>query len=775
MKVLVVDDNDQEIILLRERFARIETAEYELEWQSSYDQALKDLADNRHHVCMVNYRLGAASGVELIRAALERGSTVPMILLAGQGPDEVAMEAIRSGALDFLTKKEIGGPALERSLRYAVERGRQLSALQQSEARYQLAMDAGRVGVWDWDIQAGTIHIAPNLKNMLGYAEDDIGNRYDDWMQHIAPEDRERVAGEVRSVLRGDREELRVELRLTCRDGSRRWFLSRGQAVRDKSGTALRMMGTDTDITERKQAEEALQLSEERLSKIVDTAVDGIITIDEGQTIQMFNRGAETIFGYTSKEIIGRPLADIIPTEFRDLHEGYVAAFGAGKDDSRNMNVRGDVFGLRKNGEVFSAEASISKLVVRGARSYTVSIRDVTKRKRAEENLRTNERLLQIVFDTIPAAVYVKDTEGRYIMANHALSDYLGHDIEKLLSSRFADLGVGTAEEIERAEESDRRVLENGETIDIAEESLTHANGEVRWRHTRKAPLYDGPGNLIGLVGVREDITERKQAEERLKQQQLQLIRADKMASLGVLVAGVAHEISNPNTAIMLNVPLLGRMWDDVLPVLEQYHRENPNFTISNLPFEQALLEIPKLLAGISGGSQRVKHTVDNLKNFGRLNENREMNRISINDVVEFAVSLLRSQINKYTDRFSVKYGSEIPPFDGDFQEIEQVVINLINNACQALTDRKREVCVATNYDSKSRKIQVEVADEGAGIPEEILDKIMDPFFTTKGDAGGTGLGLSVSFGILKEHHGSLEIASTVGSGTRATMILPPA
>jgi signal transduction histidine kinase len=348
--------------------------------------------------------------------------------------------------------------------------------------------------------------------------------------------------------------------------------------------------------------------------------------------------------------------------------------------------------------------------------------------------------------------------------------------VEQFIGKNTGDPpGLIDKDERNRMVPLDEDVLTSGEPREVDEYEVQLPSGERRFRRMEKYPLFDENGRAISVISWSEDITGRKEAEERMKLQQTQLIHADKMASLGVLVAGVAHEINNPNTAIMLNVPLLGQMWEAALPALEIYHGEHPDFTIANLPFEQARKEIPKLLSGIIRGSNRVNHIVNNLKNFGRMNEEQAAALININDVVELAISLLKSHINQFTDEFSVEYGDDIPQFKGHFHEIEQVVINLVNNACQALADRKQKVRVSTGFNPKGQVIQVEVRDEGSGIPEDILHKIMDPFFTTRAEAGGTGLGLSVSFGILQEHGGGLRFDSKVGVGTSATVTLPSA
>jgi len=283
---------------------------------------------------------------------------------------------------------------------------------------------------------------------------------------------------------------------------------------------------------------------------------------------------------------------------------------------------------------------------------------------------------------------------------------------------------------------------------------------------------------LHGQVALRtadltREIGERKHAEEELRLNQQQLVQADKLAALGVLVSGVAHEINNPTGLILLEVPMLKRCYADASKVLERYYREEGDFTCGGLPYSRMREEIPHSLDKLQDAGKRIKRIVDDLKDFARQGDSACNETVDLNAVAQAAVRLVEPSIRKATTRFSAGYGTALPCFRGNTQRIEQVLVNLILNACQALPDTGRAIELTTRHDPQRGQVEFRLRDEGSGISPEHLSRLTDPFFTTKRDQGGTGLGLSVSAGIVKEHGGSLEFASTPGSGTVVTLALP--
>jgi two-component system NtrC family sensor kinase len=255
--------------------------------------------------------------------------------------------------------------------------------------------------------------------------------------------------------------------------------------------------------------------------------------------------------------------------------------------------------------------------------------------------------------------------------------------------------------------------------------------------------------------------------------QQQQLIQADKMASLGLLVSGVAHEINNPNNFIQLNSENLSAIWKDAVMVMDKYREAAGDFKLAGLPYREVREEAGPLISGISDGAERIKKIVQNLKDFARQDPGNMNQSIEINRLLESSVLILNNLIRKATDRFEVNYGKGLPEIRGNNQQIEQVIINLVSNACQALEDKGKAVVVSSGYDEAEKKVFVSIKDEGKGIPAEDLKRIMDPFFTTRRNTGGTGLGLSISYNIIKAHGGTLEISSTPGQGTSAVFKLP--
>jgi signal transduction histidine kinase len=275
------------------------------------------------------------------------------------------------------------------------------------------------------------------------------------------------------------------------------------------------------------------------------------------------------------------------------------------------------------------------------------------------------------------------------------------------------------------------------------------------------------------MFGTVLDITDRIRAEEEARIRQQQLVQADKMVSLGILVSGVAHEINNPNHSIMSNVSSLADVWTSVQPILDGFYKDFGDFVLGGFEYSECRDKLPEMFARALASSERIRVIVDELRDFARYSPQEQMTTVDVNAVVESASILMSNMIRKSTDHFEVSRAGHLPPIRGNFQRLEQVVINLIQNACRSLADRDKSIQVITGYDANSRQIRIEVIDEGAGISEENLKHLGDPFFTTKRSAGGMGLGLWVSFNIVHEHGGTLTYSSKPGEGTRAVLALP--
>lgn len=275
----------------------------------------------------------------------------------------------------------------------------------------------------------------------------------------------------------------------------------------------------------------------------------------------------------------------------------------------------------------------------------------------------------------------------------------------------------------------------------------------------------------LRTAALKLEVAERERAMDELKQHQKQLIQADKLASLGVLVSGVAHEINNPNALFIYNLPQLQRAWIDIAPILDERFRKSGNFSIGRLPYTQMRDEIPEMLTEMQDSSGRIKRIVEDLKNFARRNDNAEITEVDLNHVARSVLRLVENQIKKATDHFSLELEEPLPLITGNSQRLEQVVINLLINACQALQERHQSITLRSGFSPDEVWLQVE--DKGKGIAPEHMSKLSDPFFTTRREDGGTGLGLSVSSSIVREHNGHLDFSTTSKAGTIAKLILP--
>lgn len=250
-----------------------------------------------------------------------------------------------------------------------------------------------------------------------------------------------------------------------------------------------------------------------------------------------------------------------------------------------------------------------------------------------------------------------------------------------------------------------------------------------------------------------------------------ELLETDKLACLGILVSGVAHDINNPNSFTMVNSSLLKDIWKDTQPILEHCYQEKGDFMLGGLPYSEMQQEINGLLQGIENGSRRINDIVQALRDYAQREWNQVNEDLQINEVIQNAVCLTQNMIKSCCRNFSVDYGENLPAIKGNFQRLEHVLISLLHNACEATIDPAG--CIRVSSHLKENEINICIKDQGVGIPESLLQCITTPFFTTKRDKGGTGLGLAVAQRIVKEHGGRLEVESEEDRGSSFQVILP--
>jgi PAS domain S-box-containing protein len=325
---------------------------------------------------------------------------------------------------------------------------------------------------------------------------------------------------------------------------------------------------------------------------------------------------------------------------------------------------------------------------------------------------------------------------------------------------------TGAMWETLRAPSADERpaVLEN-------EYRLIRPDGSVAVARGQNFASYGPDGALVRAFGILRDTTDARRAEEDAARHRDELVRADKMISLGILVSGIAHEVNNPNHSIGLNAPLVRDAWRDAARVLDEIADTRDDLRIGRMPWSEARGEVAAMVEDIELASERIRNIVTELRGFAIDHDPAERRPVAVNDIVASSLRLLGKHIARATRRFTAALANDVPPVLGNARRLEQVVVNLVLNACQALQSEEQAISIHTGVDRQRAFIRV--CDEGRGIAPEHLPQIRTPFFTTKRAEGGTGLGVPVSDLIAVEHGGELTFESELGRGTTATLWLP--
>jgi PAS domain S-box-containing protein len=398
--------------------------------------------------------------------------------------------------------------------------------------------------------------------------------------------------------------------------------------------------------------------------------------------------------------------------------------------------------------------------------------REIGEHQQAADALRTSEERFRAITESANDAIVSANRSGQIVSWNAKAEAIFGYRPDEILGKSFVHL---LPERHHRAHEARFAEWAAAGASQLAGQTLEFPG---RRKDGSEFPLEvsfstwsTGQGHHV--TGLIRDLSARKQLEETTRQQELQLIQANKMTALGTLVSGVAHEINNPNQLVLMNAKVLSDAWGDALEILDARQQERGEFALGGLGYAEMRANIPTLLQEVQDGARRIERIVRDLKDFARPPAGGTRKPFVLNDAVQRAVRLLAHSIRTKTCRFEVTLASDMPVVEGDVQQIEQVVVNLVINALEALPDRERGVLVTTAFDPAERAVVLEVRDEGVGIPPEHLGRLCDPFFTTKRESGGTGLGLAITSSLVRGHGGRLTFSSEPGRGTRAVVKLP--
>lgn len=418
-------------------------------------------------------------------------------------------------------------------------------------------------------------------------------------------------------------------------------------------------------------------------------------------------------------------------------------------------------------------------LLGRAVNSLAVSLRQtledlhhtVERLSESEERYRqiAEQRLeLEKIINSSPSLAFLCRVDSGYpVQFISASLSQFGYQPADFLGHSHSILNLVHPDDRQRVEALISRHVREGESREFfLEFRILASHGEVRWVDGRMVVQHDEQGGATRLQGVLIDITEKLRLRE-------QAAQASRLASLGELAAGVAHEINNPNATILLNATVLADISAGMLRFLDQLARERGDLQLGRMPYARLRQEVPRLQAEVLESAGRIRRIVEDLKEFARAEPPELRQDVDLNEVVQAAVRLTANALKKATDQFVAEYATDLPKLKGSPQRLEQVAVNLLLNACQALPDRQRRIAVRTGYLPDRSALHLEVEDQGVGIAAGDLQHVTDPFFTTRRESGGTGLGLSVSSRIVKEHYGRIEINSEPGRGTVVRVVLP--
>jgi PAS domain S-box-containing protein len=584
------------------------------------------------------------------------------------------------------------------------------------------------------DREGRFIYISDHVEKVLGWKSSEYVGRV--FGTRANAQDRANLQLMFQRIVRGEETLGQVEFRSPHADGSSRDLLLAARPFFDEDGQIGGLVTAARDVTERKKMEEALRESEERFRLMVDGVTDyAIFTLDPDGHVASWNKGAERIKGYQASEIVGKHFSVFYPP----------ADIESGKPERKlseaiaNGHAWDEGWRLRKDGTRFLANVSITAMRDREGRlrGFSKITRDVTQRHEMENKLLREQQFVKSLIECFPDLIVVLDPDGRFRFVSQRVNDILGMTPEEYVARPFSQR-VGPEDRV-KLSTMFRESIAGRKAPEQIEIRAQHADGSWKTLRVAANPLFDAQGKIVGMVSSGRDVTESKQVEH-------QLAEKEKFAAMGQMMAGAAHELNNPLTAIL-----------GVSDLLRERAADDATRRQVDLVLQQA---------------RRAAAIVQNLLAFSRpLAQGRA--KLKLEDILKEALRTEQANFEKKNIRVRFRASEDLPAVDGDRKLLLQVFLNIIANAEQSISPAREQGSLDISMGRAGDKVRVTFIDDGPGIAPEIIGKVFDPFFTTKRPGGGSGLGLTICLAVTKEHGGTIEIESKPGEGATIQVLLP--
>jgi PAS domain S-box-containing protein len=618
--------------------------------------------------------------------------------------------------------------------------------LKASEELWQFALEGAGDGVWEYNFETNEAFFSRQYKKMLGYEEDEFANEENEWFKRIHPGDLTIIKATDEDYLNNKITSHQREYRLKHRDGHYLWILDRGKVINyTAAGKPERIIGTHTDITERKQAEEEYR----RISVVASANENGVVFTDAEGKIFWSNEGFVKLTGYTNEEIIGKTPLELGegPLSKSDALLSMVTAFFEG----RSFNV--ELVHYKKDNSWFWARVTGQAMLDTNGRvvQYFAIIEDITYEKEIEQTLKLKEEKYRSIIANMNLGLLEVDDEEKIQFANQSLCDMSGYTLNELIGKKASTLFA--KEKDEEYIESKNELRKKG-ISDAYEICLKNKNGETKWWLISGAPRYNDNGDLVGTIGIHLDITEQKLLE-------LELIDAREQAESSVnakqmFLANMSHEIRTPMNAIlgMTNQLDKTKLTSEQHFYLSTIHSAADNLLI----IINDILDLSKIDAG--------KLTLEKIG----FEPKTVMNRVM--QVMEHRAE------EKGLDFISSGFDEDLSPvLLGDPYRLNQVLLNLISNAIKFTQKGTVDItCKMLADDASKQTIAFTVADTGIGMDESFAKNLFDKFSQEDSSIirkyGGTGLGMSICKELVDLMNGSIQVNSKKNVGTSISVII---